>query len=167
MKDPERHGHTETTPKAGHEEASSVAEPAAAVRWDDWYQTAGSGPFDYDDSPPAKQATVPETAAYLKAHLGLAVTAYLAGLANVEAVTRCVAGELHPGPQAASRLALAHEAARLLVDFYDDETAQTWFFGMNPHLDEEAPAWVLRHGTREPDWEFVVPAAYGFVGNGF
>jgi hypothetical protein len=176
MKDSERDDPTEPTPKTALGEASSVAEPAAAVRWDDWYQTAGSGPFDYDDSPPtvrrlisvpAETPTMPQAAAYLRAHLGPAVTAYLAGFSDIEAVTRCAAGELHPGAQAASRLALAHEAARLLVESYDDETAQSWFVGMNPHLDEEAPAWVLRHGSSESDWEFVVPAAYGFVGNGF
>lgn len=114
-----------------------------------------------------EKVTVPEAAAYLKVHLGPALTAYLAGLADEEAVIRCAAGEFHPGNTAASRLVLGHEAAQLLVGIYDDETAQSWFVGMNPHLDEDAPAWVLRHGSRAPDWEFVVPAAYEFVGNGF
>ena len=162
MKDPERDGPTDATPKPRQEEASSVAEPAAALRWDDWYQTAGSGPYDYDDSPP-----IPEATAYLKAHLGSVVTAYLAGFADVEAVTRCAAGKIHPEHPEASRLLLAYEATQLLVKAYGDEAAQSWFVGMNPHLDESAPAYVLHHGKNADDWQFVVPAAREFLGNAF
>lgn len=116
---------------------------------------------------PERKVTVPQAAAYLKVHLGPALTAYLAGFSDEEAVASCAAGELHPENTAASRLILGYEATEILVRIYDDETAQSWFVGMNPHLDEDSPAWVLRHGSREPDWEFVVPAAYEFVGNGF
>jgi hypothetical protein len=178
MKDPERDDLTKATTKTGLGEASSVAEPAAAARWDDWYQTAGSGPFGYDDSPsaavrsrlvsiPAEKATVPQAAAYLKAHLGPAVTAYLAGFVDAEALTRCAAGKVPPEDPAASRLILAYEATQLLVEVYGDETAQSWFVGMNPHLDENAPAYVLHHGKNADDWQFVVPAAREFLGNAF
>ena len=43
------------------------------------------------------------------------------------------------------------------------ETAQSWFSGMNPWLDDEAPAYVLRHSNEADAWESVVEAAEEFV----
>lgn len=93
-----------------------------------------------------------EELGYLQAHLGPEATAYLSG----------------PDAQAAedlevSRLRTAYEAVRYVVEAYDDETAAAWFFGMNPALEDKAPAYVLRHGDSPEQWSSVLPAAMEFV----
>ncbi len=83
-----------------------------------------------------------EIAAYLQEHLGQKMTAYLSGVDNAKTV----------------RLPYAYQAARLIIDAYDDETAKAWFFGSNTLLDNEAPAYVLRYGTPD-DLLLILPAA--------
>lgn len=156
-------------PKDPKAEGVSEAEPL--VDWEAWYRTAGPGPYEYEEPRAAitapSEGSLPRVAEYLEAHLGGAVTAYLSGLADARAVTLCASNELAPGPLVRSRLLQAYEATRILVNAYDDETARSWFFGMNPHLDDEAPAYVLRHGNVPKDWQLIVPAAHELVGNAF
>src|SRR5947209_6050871 len=98
-------------------------------------------------------------ASYLREHLGADVTAYLSGASVEKDVDRWAPGEVEPGALQGSRLLHAYEAARLIVNAYDGETARAWFFGMNQRLDDEAPAYLLRHGSRSEDWRFIIPAA--------
>ncbi len=102
-------------------------------------------------------------AAYLREHLGTDITAYLSGAPIATDVDRWASGEAEPGAVQGSRLIHAYEAARLIVNSYDGETARAWFFGMNQRLDDEAPAYLLRHGSRPEDWRFILPAAREFV----
>ena len=53
-----------------------------------------------------------------------------------------------PQPAAEFRLRTAYSAARMLVDAYGANTARAWFLGSNSRLDDEAPAWLLRHAGR-------------------
>lgn len=104
-------------------------------------------------------------AEYLQRHLGRPVTAYLSGIQDTETVEGWASGTLQPTPASDVRLRYAYDAARCLVDVYDDETAQSWFLGMNPYLDDDAPAYVLLHGQGPEDWNSVVSAARAFVEN--
>ena len=61
------------------------------------------------------------------------------------------------------RLRDAYRATRLIVAAYDNATAEAWFFGSNSRLDDEAPAWVLRHARSLDDLRMVVPAAKAFA----
>jgi hypothetical protein len=56
-----------------------------------------------------------------------------------------------------------YQAARLLVSAYGDETAKAWFFGSNTRLDDQAPAYVLRHAKSWDEQRLIVPAARAFV----
>jgi hypothetical protein len=106
---------------------------------------------------------IPTIAGYLQAHLGQKITAYLAGLDNAKTVGMWISGTVMPRDLPKTRLRYAYQAARLLVEAYDDETAKAWFFGSNMLLDDEAPSYVLRHGTTPDDLRLVIPAARNLV----
>ena len=61
------------------------------------------------------------------------------------------------------RLRCAYQVTRMLVETFDDETADAWFFGSNSKLDDEAPARVLRMAQSIDDLRLVVPAAKAFT----
>jgi hypothetical protein len=51
----------------------------------------------------------------------------------------------------------------MLVETFDDETAEAWFFGSNSKLDDEAPARVLRVAQSFDEMRLIVPAAKAFT----
>ncbi|HEY0552822.1 MAG TPA: XRE family transcriptional regulator [Thermoanaerobaculia bacterium] len=106
---------------------------------------------------------ISQIAGYLQAHLGQKITAYLAGLDNAKTVGLWISGNAAPRDLPKTRLRYAYQAARLLVESYDDETAKAWFFGSNSLLDDEAPSYVLRHGSTPDDLRLVIPAARNLV----
>jgi hypothetical protein len=107
---------------------------------------------------------ISKIAGYLQAHLGQKITAYLAGIDSAKTVGLWISGSVDPRDLPKTRLRYGYQAARLLIEAYDDETAKAWFFGSNTLLDDEAPAYVLRHGTTPDDLRLVIPAARNLVG---
>jgi hypothetical protein len=112
----------------------------------------------------AARLPIPEIAAFMREHLGQRLTAYLSGLNDPKMVTRWIAGQSTPRDYAQRRLREGYQAARLVVSVYGDETAKAWFFGSNTRLDDEAPAYLLRHAKSWEDLRPIVPAARVFVG---
>ena len=106
---------------------------------------------------------ISKIAGYLQEHLGQKITAYLSGVDHAKTVGQWIAGHVEPRDLPKTRLRYAYQAARFLIETYDDETARAWFFGSNTLLDDEAPAYVLRHGTTPDDLRLVVPAVRRFV----
>lgn len=104
-----------------------------------------------------------QIAGYLQEVLGQKIVAYLAGLKDVKMVSAWVRGKSQPQPITLTRLRYAYQSARVLVDAYGEDTTRTWFFGSNHLLDNEAPAYVLRHAQTPGDMRLVVPAARAFV----
>jgi hypothetical protein len=102
-------------------------------------------------------------ASYLIEHLGADLTAYLTGIDEEAQVQRWATGDLEPGPLPLGRLRSGYKAAHEIVRAYGGETARSWFSGMNPWLDDEAPAYVLRHSNEADTWESVVEAAEELV----
>lgn len=111
----------------------------------------------------AVTADIRNIAAYLEEHLGQRLTAYLSGLDDSAPVGLWSTGKAEPHELDITRLRHAYQAAWLLVDSYDSETARAWFFGSNTGLDDEAPAYILRHATRQNDLTQIIPAARAFV----
>ena|SRR5712691_7733670 len=109
----------------------------------------------------AIRATVPEIASRLQEVLGQRLTAVVAGVDDAEAVGQWACGLRAPHPEAERRLRDAHQVAGLLLDYDAPQTVRAWFGGMNPHLDEQAPAQVIA-----TDPEHVVRAAEAFIANG-
>ncbi|MBE2317510.1 XRE family transcriptional regulator [Solirubrobacter sp. CPCC 204708] len=109
-------------------------------------------------------APISEIARFLSDHLGAQATAYVAGVKGAAQVAKWIEGGTPPkGQMTRLRLRDAYRAARLLVTAYDEATAEAWFFGSNSRLDDEAPAWVLRHARSLDDLRMVVPAAKAFA----
>jgi hypothetical protein len=105
-----------------------------------------------------------ELAQFLGERLGEDVTAYLSGIENPEIVRAWALGQEQPSPEEMSRLRVAYEATRCLSDVYGDVTIRSWFFGMNPWLEDCAPAYVLRHLNGETR-DLVLSAAQEFAEN--
>jgi hypothetical protein len=75
--------------------------------------------------------------------------------------------QAQPRPPADLRLRQAYEAVRLIVETYDTDTAKSWLFGSNTRLEDEAPAYLLRHAKSFDQMRLIVPTARGFVAGGF
>jgi hypothetical protein len=103
-------------------------------------------------------------AGWLQDQLGQQLTAYLAGLRDPKVVGKWRKGNASR-PAAEFRCRTAYSAARMLVDAYGANTARAWFLGSNSRLDDEAPAWLLRHADEPGDVRFLVPAARAFAGS--
>lgn len=101
---------------------------------------------------------------FLGEHLGEDVTAYLSGIEDPETVRAWAQGQVQPSPDEMSRLVIAYEATQCLSDVCGDTMIRSWFFGMNPMLEDRAPAYVLRHLKGE-DLEIVLSAAQEFAEN--
>jgi hypothetical protein len=113
----------------------------------------------------AEAARLPITAiaSFLREHLGRRMTAYISGVNDPKMVARWIAGDSTPRDHPQRRLREGYQAARLLVSAYGDETAKAWFFGSNTRLDDQAPAYVLRHAKSWDEQRLIVPAARAFV----
>jgi hypothetical protein len=105
---------------------------------------------------------LPEVVEYLQEHLGGPAVAYLAGLKDTQMLRRWRDGT-EPQGVTKWRLRAAYHAGRMLVEAFDDETTEAWFFGSNTKLDDEAPARVLRMAQSPDDLRLIVPAAKAFT----
>ena len=92
--------------------------------------------------------------------LGRHVLAVIAGR-DVRTVQRWLAGGLLSAPDE-RRLRDAYQVYLLLAAVEGDHTIRAWFVGMNPQLDDEAPAEVLGEGQSRN----VMAAARAFVNGG-
>jgi hypothetical protein len=94
----------------------------------------------------AVAAPLQEIAALLQEVLSRQLTAYIAGTGNADEVARWASGEvpeLHD-PDAEQRLRTAYERVRILLVEESWDTVRVWFMGMNPYLDDDAPAEAAR-----------------------
>ncbi|MDX8150155.1 hypothetical protein SK069_00990 [Patulibacter brassicae] len=106
-----------------------------------------------------------QIAGWLQDHLGQQLAAYVTGLRDPKVVGRWRRGIAHPRPAAEMRARTAFQLARLLVDAYGERTARAWLLGSNSRLDDEAPAWLLRHAEDAGDLRRLVPVARAFAGS--
>jgi hypothetical protein len=107
------------------------------------------------------RATVPEMAAHLQEIFGRRLTAAIFGIADPKAVGRYAHGEQSPQPEIEQHLRAAYQVTVLLGQVETPQAIRAWFLGMNPQLDDMAPARVLRS---EP--ERVMQAARLFLAGG-
>jgi hypothetical protein len=69
--------------------------------------------------------------------------AVIAGIRDAKAVDTWARGERTPPPEAERRLRLAFHSTQLLLRQGSADTVRAWIVGMNPDLDERAPALLL------------------------
>ena len=111
----------------------------------------------------AVSATAAEMAVYLQDLFGQNLTALMAGIDHPKTVGRWARGQ-RPHPANLARIRNAFHIATLLEPATSRQTVQSWFMGMNPHLDDRAPALVL---ADEPDAApRVMQAAHAFLAHG-
>jgi hypothetical protein len=93
------------------------------------------------------QDSTQSAATYLQDVLSQRLAAYVCGLKEGRTIARWSSGETteirHENEQ---RLRSAYAVVKFLDGFYAPATIRAWFLGMNPRLDDESPADVLRSG---------------------
>lgn len=104
---------------------------------------------------------VPTIVSSLQDILGQRLVAVIAGVSDAKAVGKWARGQRSPHPEAEERLRNAYQVAQLLLERESPETVRAWFVGMNPDLDDHAPALVLRE-----DPVHVLQAARAFLAHG-
>jgi len=106
----------------------------------------------------ATRTPIAQVARELEAELGQALVAVIAGVSDRKTVARWVRAERRPRREAEARLRCAHQVWQILRAEEDAATTRSWFAGMNPHLDDEAPARAIQRG----DFRGAIGAARGF-----
>jgi hypothetical protein len=107
------------------------------------------------------RTTVPEMAAHLQTLFGRRLTAAILGIADPKAVGRYAAGEQTPLSEIERHLRATYQITVLLGQVESAQAIRAWFLGMNPLLDDRAPAAMIR---TEP--ERVMQAARAFLAGG-
>jgi hypothetical protein len=117
----------------------------------------------YEDS---VRLPFPELVATLREILGVRLVAYIGGVKSARSVSTWAEGTGAPGEVDRERLRHAFHAAALLREQYDPTTVQSWFKGMNPSLNDDAPAHVLREGDPLKGARDVIAVAKAFANLG-
>lgn len=107
------------------------------------------------------KASLKEMASTLNDVLGRAVTAYIVAVRTPKTITRWANGEVLAVRDRYSeeRLLAAYQVVRFMQEYEADSTIRNFMLGMNPGLEDEAPATALRNG----DFADVLGVAKAFV----
>ena len=109
----------------------------------------------------ATRLELPVLARWLQDVLGQPLVALIAGVRDPKLVGKWAKGECAPEPKGEQRLRHAFEVTLLLLERECSDTIRAWFVGMNPELDDHAPALALAD-----DPENVLMAARTFLAHG-
>lgn len=114
----------------------------------------------------ATRAEFGTVAKELRALLGARLVAYIGGVEETRAVHQWADDQRRPSQETQRRLRLGLQIAGMIAEFDDRETAQAWFQGLNPQLDDHSPARLLREGDLDEVGPAVAAAARAFVAGG-
>jgi len=107
------------------------------------------------------EAEIQKIARYLEEALGRNLVAYIADV-DPKAVGRWANGDRSPRREAEDRLRAAYQVFQLLQEEESPHTVRAWFIGMNPQLDDAAPASTLKEGRLRD----VLVAARSYISGG-
>jgi RNA polymerase sigma factor (sigma-70 family) len=107
------------------------------------------------------QPSVAEISSYLQNALGPRLTALSVGVSDAREIVSWASGDLQPDADIAQRLHNVYAIVQLLLQVETPQAVRAWFLGMNPELDDRAPALML---ADEP--EVVAEAARNFAAAG-
>lgn len=102
----------------------------------------------------------------LRALLGARLVSYIGGVKETRAVQQWADDERQPSEVVQRRLRLALQIAGTIAQVDDRSTAQAWFQGLNPQLDDHSPARLLREGDLDEVGPVVAAAARAFIAAG-
>lgn len=94
----------------------------------------------------------------LRSAIGVRLVAYVGGATSTSTVTAWADGNTVPDADTASRLRTTFEVTLILAQRLDPTTMTTWFKGMNPELNDEAPARVVRESPAGQNHRVLVAA---------
>lgn len=112
--------------------------------------------------------SAPEVVEKLRDLLGAKLVAYLGSVQETRAVRQWADPDdpRTPSTDVLNRLRMAYRIAALLRGKDSSAVVQVWFQGMNPRLDDVAPARLLREGDLEQVAPGVLAAARAFAAAG-
>lgn len=110
----------------------------------------------------------PELVGRLRDLLGAKLVAYLGSVQETRAVRQWAdaADSRIPSTDVLNRLRMAYRIAALLRGKDSATVVHPWFQGMNPRLDDVAPARLLREGDLEQVGPGILAAARAFAAAG-
>ncbi len=114
----------------------------------------------------ATRSELPTLITELAGILGHRLVAYMAGVGETRAVREWADGRREPRDPIPNRLRLAYRVAHLIGEHDSPEVARAWFQGLNPQLDDQSPARLIREQAIEEVGPDVVAAARAFVVGG-
>lgn len=97
--------------------------------------------------------------------LGRPITAGIVGIRNPKTISRWASGEVTSVRDRWSeeRLLATYQVVDLILDEFGPETVRAFMLGMNPVLNDEAPAIALRDG----DFKGAMDAARNLIAGGY
>lgn len=98
--------------------------------------------------------------------LGAKLVAYIGSVRETRAVRQWSEGTRTPSADVVQRLRVALHVATLIRERETASTAQAWFQGMNPELDDIAPARLLREADLNDHGPRIIAAARSFIQHG-
>ncbi len=104
-----------------------------------------------------------DVASRLREILGPRLTAYIGGVGETRAVHEWSEGTRTPSDLVQRRLRMALQVALLLDEWDGRELTQSWFRGLNPQLDDQTPAKLLRDDDLDESGPRVIGAARAFI----
>jgi hypothetical protein len=108
------------------------------------------------------ETALPQIIRTLEEVFGRQLVAHIAG-AGAKTVATWIGGDHQPRSDSENQLRTAYQALQELLEGGNTEhTARSWFVGLNPQLDDIAPANALRDGQLRE----VLVAARSFVRGG-
>jgi hypothetical protein len=107
--------------------------------------------------------TTEKIVAELRDILGARLVAYIGHVSSTRPVAEWASGSRKPSRETIDRLRAAYFIAALLRESEEPATVQSWFQGMNPRLDDRAPALLLRDGVLNEVGPEVTSAARAFA----
>jgi hypothetical protein len=114
----------------------------------------------------AMRADFADVVAELRGLLGTSLVAYLGSVKDPRAVAQWAAGERSPPAATQARLRLALQLALMIAEVDGPGVAQAWLQGMNPLLDDDSPARILREEPLPEAGPGLVGAARSFLASG-
>ena len=108
------------------------------------------------------RSDIAELVGQLRELLGAQLVAYLGSVSETRAVRQWAEGTRKPPAEAIRRLRLAYQVAGLLTERDHPRVVQAWFQGMNPRLEDTAPARLIREGNPDEVGPRVLAAARAF-----
>ena len=121
---------------------------------------------DYAAHAHVVRASLPEVVESLRLILGARLCAYIGAVKETRAVNEWAAGVRSPSEQTQRRLRLALQIAQTVADVDGPDVTRAWFQGLNPQLNDQSPARLLREGDIDEVGPEIIAAERAFLVGG-